>query len=149
MPKIHDLSDLNLDEAYDETQTNDEIQDGDFLILGCGVAYMQKAWPFMVEVKFGQMEPNGFHRYADHNVMQEKKDEFEALKRERNWHPTLTPHEIAIAIITLTMMQTGASDAYELEHEKLREAFEAWRSANSFGMGDDVERALIRLGFTS
>jgi hypothetical protein len=36
-------------DAYDETQTNRHIEDGDVLIVGDGFAVMMKAWPTMVE----------------------------------------------------------------------------------------------------
>jgi hypothetical protein len=47
--KVHDLSHLEGREAYDETQTNDAIKDGDVLDLGKGrVGILHKAWPIMV-----------------------------------------------------------------------------------------------------
>ena len=44
--KIHDLSHLSAEDAYDETQTDDEIKDGDVINMGNGnVAIKVKAWP--------------------------------------------------------------------------------------------------------
>lgn len=44
--KIHDLSHLTPEQAYDETQTNDAIKDRDVINMGNGnVAIMVKAWP--------------------------------------------------------------------------------------------------------
>lgn len=48
---IHDLSHLTHGEAYDETQTNDEIKSGDFIKVSGGIAYLDKAWPVMIEGK--------------------------------------------------------------------------------------------------
>jgi hypothetical protein len=147
MPKIHDLSHLEPIQAYDETQTNEDIKSGDFLILSWGVAVLEQAWPVVIEVKFGLSAPDDFHAYQDYSEQQHKKEEFHALKTKLNWHPTLTPHDIAIALITLTMTQTGALDAYDLDSDKLLEAFENWKASNPYGMGDDVMMALKRLGF--
>jgi hypothetical protein len=47
-PRVHDLSELDDEEAYDETQTNDTIKDGDVIIVKHGVAVMYRAWPVLV-----------------------------------------------------------------------------------------------------
>lgn len=47
--KTHDLRDLTMSDAYDKTQTSDEIRDGDILIVRDGVAIMVEAWPVMAE----------------------------------------------------------------------------------------------------
>ena len=49
MTRIHDLTHLSHEDVYDETQTNDDIKDGDFILVAGGVAVLQKAWPVMVE----------------------------------------------------------------------------------------------------
>lgn len=55
--KIHDLSHLSAEDAYDETQTNPNIKDRDVINMGSGnVAVMVKAWPV---VACGSIE--GFH----------------------------------------------------------------------------------------
>lgn len=44
--RVHDLSHLTPEQAYDETQTNPNIKDGDVINMGNGnVAVMVKAWP--------------------------------------------------------------------------------------------------------
>ena len=48
-PKIHDLTDMPMEQAYDETQTNDAIKSGDFLLVRDGVAVLNVAWPVMIE----------------------------------------------------------------------------------------------------
>jgi len=48
---IHDLSHLTHGQVYDETQTNDEIKSGDFIKVSGGIAYLDKAWPVMIEGK--------------------------------------------------------------------------------------------------
>lgn len=45
---VHDLSKMSHGDAYDETQTNDDIKDGDALKVRDGVAVMVGAWPVMV-----------------------------------------------------------------------------------------------------
>ena len=47
--KTHDLRDLTMGDAYDKTQTSDEIRDGDILLVRDGVAIMVEAWPVMAE----------------------------------------------------------------------------------------------------
>ena len=47
--KTHDLRDLTMSDAYDKTQTSDEIRDGDILLVRDGVAIMVEAWPVMAE----------------------------------------------------------------------------------------------------
>lgn len=49
MYAVHDLASLSMGDAYDETQINRHIEDGDILIVGDGLAVMVKAWPTMVE----------------------------------------------------------------------------------------------------
>ena len=60
MYAVHDLTSLSMGDAYDETQTNRHIEDGDILFVKDGFAVMMKAWPTMVE---GQSTV--FHRLAD------------------------------------------------------------------------------------
>lgn len=51
-PKVHDLSHLDHDEAYDHTQVHDSIKDGDVLKLKGGhTAIMNSAWPTMAHGK--------------------------------------------------------------------------------------------------
>ena len=45
--KTHNLTALSMSEAYDETQCNDEIKDGDILLVQDGVAILVEAWPVM------------------------------------------------------------------------------------------------------
>ena len=47
--KIHNLQHLTMSDAYDATQTNAEICDGDILLVRDGVAIMVEAWPVMAE----------------------------------------------------------------------------------------------------
>lgn len=55
---VHDFAGRTSVVAYDRTQTDDAIKDGDVLDLGCGnVAVLVKAWPTVV---VGEIE--GFHR---------------------------------------------------------------------------------------
>ena len=57
MATVHDLRHLSAEDAYDETQSDDSIKDGDVLNLGGGkIAIMYFAWPTMVR---GSAE--GFH----------------------------------------------------------------------------------------
>lgn len=60
MYQVHDLTSLTMGEAYDETQTNRHIEDGDILFVEDGFAVMVKAWPTMVEG-----ESTVFHRLTD------------------------------------------------------------------------------------
>ena len=60
MYAVHDLTSLSMGDAYDETQINRHIEDGDILFVKDGFAVMMKAWPTMVE---GQSTV--FHRLAD------------------------------------------------------------------------------------
>jgi len=60
MYAVHDLTSLSMGDAYDETQINRHIEDGDVLIVGDGLAVMMKAWPTMVEG-----HSFIFHRLAD------------------------------------------------------------------------------------
>jgi len=50
-PQVHDLRHLSHGEAYDETQTNSKIKDGDVLRVKGGTAVMLRAWPTMVHGK--------------------------------------------------------------------------------------------------
>lgn len=47
--KTHNLQHLTMSDAYDATQTNAEIRDGDILLVRDGVAIMVEAWPVMAE----------------------------------------------------------------------------------------------------
>lgn len=59
--RVHDLSHLTPEQAYDETQTNDAIKDRDVINMGNGnVAIMVKAWPV---VACGSIE--GFHAITE------------------------------------------------------------------------------------
>jgi len=60
MYAVHDLTSLTMGEAYDETQINPHIEDGDVLIVTDGLAVMMKAWPTMVDGHSVM-----FHRLAD------------------------------------------------------------------------------------
>ena len=60
MYAVHDLTSLSMGDAYDETQINRHIEDGDVLFVKDGFAVMMKAWPTMVE---GQSTV--FHRLTD------------------------------------------------------------------------------------
>lgn len=57
--KTHNLQHLTMGDAYDETQINDEIRDGDILLVRDGVAVMVEAWPVMA---VGESEV--FHKAA-------------------------------------------------------------------------------------
>jgi hypothetical protein len=57
--KVHNLKALTMSEAYDETQCNDEIKDGDILLVQDGVAVLVEAWPVMAVG-----ESTVFHRAA-------------------------------------------------------------------------------------
>lgn len=59
--RVHDLSHLTPEQAYDETQTNDAIKDRDVISMGNGnVAVMVRAWPV---VACGEIE--GFHAITE------------------------------------------------------------------------------------
>lgn len=55
--QVHNLSRMSGSEIYDETQTNDNIKDGDVIITDTGTGIMVSAWPVVVS---GNIE--GFHR---------------------------------------------------------------------------------------
>ena len=44
---IHDLKDISMSAAYDATQCNSDIKDGDIILVKDGVAVMVEAWPVM------------------------------------------------------------------------------------------------------
>ena len=58
--QVHDLSRMSGRELYDETQTNDDIHDGDVLMTDSGVGIMVEAWPVIVA---GDIQ--GFHKLKD------------------------------------------------------------------------------------
>ena len=61
--KIHNLRDLTMSDAYDQTQINDQIRDGDILLVRDGVAVMVEAWPVMavgISAVFHNVS-HGFH----------------------------------------------------------------------------------------
>lgn len=60
MTTIHNLLDMSMEAAYDETQTNDGIKSGDFLLVEDGIAMMDRAWPVMISGTSGV-----FHAYHD------------------------------------------------------------------------------------
>lgn len=45
---------LDPEDAYDETQTNDDIESGDTLVAGKVVGFMMDAWPVAVTADRGQ-----------------------------------------------------------------------------------------------
>ena len=59
MYSVHDLTSLSMGDAYDETQINRHIEDGDILFVKDGFAILIGAWPTMVEG-----ESNVFHQFA-------------------------------------------------------------------------------------
>ena len=59
MYAVHDLTSLSMGDAYDETQINRHIEDGDILFVKDGFAILIGAWPTMVEG-----ESNVFHQFA-------------------------------------------------------------------------------------
>ena len=59
MYSVHDLTSLSMGDAYDETQINRHIEDGDILFVKDGFAILIGAWPNMVEG-----ESNVFHQFA-------------------------------------------------------------------------------------
>lgn len=58
--QVHDLREMDPEDAYAETQTNEDIKDGDVLLVDGGIAIMYKAWPTMVR---GNV--SGFHKFND------------------------------------------------------------------------------------
>lgn len=46
--KLHYLRDLDMGDAYDRTQVDDTIRNGDILLVKDGVAVMDVAWPTMI-----------------------------------------------------------------------------------------------------
>ena len=66
--QVHDFSKLSPRDLYDETQTNDNINDGDILISSNGIGIMVGAWPVVV---VGDIE--GFHKLS----LDEKWETFE------------------------------------------------------------------------
>lgn len=58
--KLHYLRDLDMGDAYDRTQVDDTIRNGDILLVEAGVAVMDVAWPTMI---IG--ESTVFHKYND------------------------------------------------------------------------------------
>lgn len=47
MTNVIDLRDMSMGDAYDETQTRDDIHHGDVLLVRDGVAILDRAWPIM------------------------------------------------------------------------------------------------------
>jgi hypothetical protein len=45
---VHDFTNMSPREMYDETQTNDNVKDGDVLVGADGVGILVKAWPVVV-----------------------------------------------------------------------------------------------------
>jgi len=86
MYQVHDLSSLSMGDAYDETQINRHIEDGDVLIVGDGLAVMMKAWPTMVEG-----HSFIFHRLADDwtfdDVFASEGDDYRAQVKEIRNNP--------------------------------------------------------------
>lgn len=60
MPIIHNLLDMSMEAAYDETQTNSNIKSGDFLLVEDGIAMLAGACPVMLSGTSGV-----FHAYHD------------------------------------------------------------------------------------
>lgn len=60
MTTIHNLLDMSMDMAYAETQTNDSIKSGDFLLVEDGIAMLDGAYPVMLSGTSGV-----FHAYHD------------------------------------------------------------------------------------
>lgn len=60
MTTIHNLLDMSMDMAYAETQTNDGIKSGDFLLVEDGIAMLDGAYPVMLSGTSGV-----FHAYHD------------------------------------------------------------------------------------
>lgn len=60
MTTIHNLLNMSMDMAYAETQTNDSIKSGDFLLVEDGIAMMDRAWPVMISGTSGV-----FHAFHD------------------------------------------------------------------------------------
>lgn len=58
MPIIHNLLDMSMEAAYDETQTNSNIKSGDFLLVEDGIAMLDGAYPVMLSGTSGV-----FHEY--------------------------------------------------------------------------------------
>ena len=48
---IHAVTPRTHGGAYNETKTNAEIKSGDFIKVSGGIAYLDKAWPVMIEGK--------------------------------------------------------------------------------------------------
>jgi hypothetical protein len=86
MYQVHDLTSLTMGEAYDETQTNPFIEDGDILIVTDGLAVMVKAWPTMVD---GHSDM--FHRLTDgytfDDVYFNEGDDYRAQVKEIRTNP--------------------------------------------------------------
>ncbi len=58
--RVHNLKGLDPEEAYDATQTNDDINEGDLLLVDGGIALMYKAWPVMIYGEFPE-----FHQFKN------------------------------------------------------------------------------------
>lgn len=78
---VHDLSDLQPEEAYAATQTDPNIKDGDVLDLGDGnTAVLVKAWPVIVVGTY-----HGFHGLIDGDWARLDGGKYlEAVKRARD-----------------------------------------------------------------
>lgn len=46
--RVHDLRDMDMESAYDETQCSRTIHHGDVLLVQDGIAILHLAWPMMV-----------------------------------------------------------------------------------------------------
>lgn len=76
--KIHNLTHLEMGRAYDETQTNESIKDGDFLLVQDGLAMMSRAWPVMVTG-----ESVVFHQFIQREEADQCLQQYEALASEQ------------------------------------------------------------------
>ncbi len=95
---VHDLSDLQPEDAYAATQTNPNIKDGDVLDLGDGdVAVLVDAWPVMVVghcCGFHELIPSGWERLDGGKYLAAVKRAHElATKAAANRGPTRRQRE--------------------------------------------------------
>lgn len=62
MNQVHVFNELSTGDAYDETQVNDDIKDGDIIVCNGGksVAILVEAWPTSVKGEQGE-----FHGMKD------------------------------------------------------------------------------------
>lgn len=107
--KVHDLSSMSHRDAYYETQTNDDIKDGDVLKIKDGLAIMIDAWPVIVKGK-----SNVFHEF-NFDIHDEK-----AVSEYNNGKYKQAIHDIFHNTLTESVSKEIAAKVYRRDYLKTR-----------------------------